>query len=90
MSMQPPTRSSKPPLGGISGDWRRRLLRVHLPIALASALLLVLFLTLPSFDTDAYTPGDLFSGTFPQDVGDGAMDHEGNQGGGMDHQGGDS
>ena len=45
--MQPVTRSSNPPRTG--GDWRRRLLRHHTPLALASAVALVLFMSLPLF-----------------------------------------
>lgn len=92
MHLQPATRSSKQPLGGISGGWRRRLLRFHLPLALASALVLVLFVTLPRFDASAYLPGDIFSGTFPRDYGEGGgpMDHEGDQDGRMETEhGGD-
>jgi hypothetical protein len=33
-----------------SGDLRRRLLRHHVPLALASAVVLVLFMTVPPFD----------------------------------------
>lgn len=50
MSTQLATRSSQHPLGGTSGGWRHRLLRFHVPLALASALVLVLFMTLPAFD----------------------------------------
>ena len=93
MTLQPPTRSSKPPLGGIRGDWRCRLLRFHVPIALASALVLALFLTLPSFDANAYAHVDIFSGAFPQERqrGEGGpMDHEGDQDSQMElEQGGD-
>lgn len=49
MSRQPATRSSSQPLGGTSGDWRRRLLRFHVPLALASAVVLVLWMSLPLF-----------------------------------------
>ncbi len=93
--MQPATRSSKQPLGGISRAWRHRVLRFHVPLALASALVFVLFITLPSFDRSAYPALDMHSsGPFPQaadmdmedmemvDGGDGAeqMD-DGNHGG---------
>ena len=65
--MQPTTRSSKQPLGGIRRDWRRRFLRFHVPLALASALVFVLFITLPSFDRSAYPALDMHSsGPFPQ------------------------
>lgn len=46
---------------------RRRLLRHHLPLALGSAVVLLLFLTLPRFDSSKYTQGDIFSGTLPKD-----------------------
>jgi hypothetical protein len=76
---------SKQPLG-TSGDLRRRLLLHHLPLALASAVVLVLFMTLSPFDVTAYPHADIFSGTFPQQQG-------GDQGGGgrtgpIDHSGG--
>ena len=65
--MQPTTRSSKQPLGGIRRDWRRRFLRFYVPLALASALVLVLFIKLPSFDRSAYPALDMHSsGPFPQ------------------------
>jgi sulfoxide reductase heme-binding subunit YedZ len=48
-------------------DLRRRLLRHHLPLALASAVVLLLFLTLPRFDASRYAQGDIFSGTFPRE-----------------------
>jgi sulfoxide reductase heme-binding subunit YedZ len=44
---------------------RRRLLRHYLPLALASAVVLVLFMTLPRFDSGRQV--DIFSGTFPKD-----------------------
>lgn len=93
MNGQPAIRLSRPPLGGISGDWRHRLLRFHVPIAFASALVLALFLTLPRFDANEYPHADIFSGAFPQERqrGEGGpMEHEGGQGGRMDmEQGGD-
>jgi sulfoxide reductase heme-binding subunit YedZ len=46
---------------------RRRLLRHYLPLALGSALVLVLFMTVPRFDSSKYSPGDIFSGRFPKD-----------------------
>jgi sulfoxide reductase heme-binding subunit YedZ len=48
-----------------SRDMRRRLFRHHLPLALASAVVLLLFMTLPRFDPSS--PPDIFSGTFPRD-----------------------
>lgn len=59
-SIQPATRSTNQPpgqpLGGSSGDWRYRLLRFHLPLALASAVAFVLFMGLPPFDPQARCP----------------------------------
>src|SRR5437867_3106304 len=43
------TRPSNQPLGGTSGDWRHRLIRYHLPLALASAIALFLSMNLPLF-----------------------------------------
>jgi methionine sulfoxide reductase heme-binding subunit len=48
-----------------SRDLRRRLLRHYLPLALASAVVLLLFMTLPRFDSGAQV--DIFTGTFPKD-----------------------
>jgi DMSO/TMAO reductase YedYZ heme-binding membrane subunit len=86
--MQPATRSSKQPLGGRSGDWRHRLLSFHVPLALASALVLVLFMTLPLFDANVYPHADIGSGAFPQqrERGEGGpMGHGGDQAGPMGH-----
>jgi len=47
--MQPAARSSNQPLGGTSGDWHRRLLRFHLPLALASGMVIFLWMGLPLF-----------------------------------------
>ncbi len=47
--MQPATRSSNQPLGGSNGDWRHRLLRFHLPLALVSALVVFLWMSFPLF-----------------------------------------
>ncbi len=60
-SMQSATRSSNQQVGGSSGDWRHRLLRFHVPLVLASALVLVLFFTLPRFDASAYPALDMHS-----------------------------
>jgi hypothetical protein len=93
MNAQPASRLSRPPLGGIGGDWRRRLLRFHVPIALASVLVLALFLTLPRLDPNEYPHADIFSGAFPKERqrGEGGpMEHKGGQSGPMDmEQGGD-
>jgi sulfoxide reductase heme-binding subunit YedZ len=61
---------------------RRRLLHHYLPLALASAVVLVLFMTLPPFDANKYSQGDIFSGTFPRDFPagqTGPMQHGGGQ-----------
>jgi methionine sulfoxide reductase heme-binding subunit len=44
---------------------RRRFLRHYLPLALASAVVLLLFMTLPRFDSGNQV--DIFSGTLPKD-----------------------
>jgi methionine sulfoxide reductase heme-binding subunit len=89
--MQPATRSSNQPLGGSSGGWRHRFLRFHLPLALASALVLVVFMTPPPFDVrDVGGHVDLTSGTFPQQRSagqSGPMDQGGDQTEPMDHNG---
>jgi sulfoxide reductase heme-binding subunit YedZ len=74
---QAATRLSNPPLG-TSGDLRRRFLRHHVPLALVSAGVLVVFMTLPLFDATTYPHGDLFSAKFPkqrQSNPTGSMDH---------------
>ena len=81
MRIQPATRTPNQPRGG--GDLRRCLLRHHVPLALASAVVLVLFMTLPRFDASKYTQGDIFTGTFPRDFPAG-------QSGPMQHGGGQS
>jgi sulfoxide reductase heme-binding subunit YedZ len=59
---------------------RRRLLRHHLPIALASGVVLVLFMTLPRFGPSV--PPDIFTGTFPREFSAGqAGQHGGGQSG---------
>jgi hypothetical protein len=101
MRMQPATRTSKPPLGGTSGAWRRRLVRFHAPLALASSLILVVFLTLPGFDVGAYSVMNTRSGAaLPQELGEDELQemeeiHRGEGGAegteetdGMDHSGG--
>jgi sulfoxide reductase heme-binding subunit YedZ len=88
--MQPASRSSNQPLGGSSGDWRHRLLRFHVPLALASALILVLFMTLPPFDPQAYPQSDMGSDrAFPARRSEGgSTDHGGGQSGPTGHSGG--
>ena len=68
--MQPGPRASIQPLG-TDGDQRHRFLFHHVPLALASAAILVAFMTLPPFDANAYPRGDIVSGTFPQLRGEG-------------------
>ncbi len=46
-------------------DLRRRLLRHFLPLGLASAVVLLLFMTLLRFDSGEQV--DIFTGTFPKD-----------------------
>lgn len=58
-------RRSRQPLGGRRGDWRHRLVHFHAPLAFTSALVLVLFMTLPLFDATGHTV-DISSGAFPQ------------------------
>lgn len=38
-----------PPIGGTRGDWRYRLLRFHMPLALASAGVILLWLSVALF-----------------------------------------
>jgi methionine sulfoxide reductase heme-binding subunit len=47
-----------------SRDLRRRLLRHYLPLALGSAVVLLLFMTLPRFDSGKQV--DIFTSTFPK------------------------
>ena len=87
--MQPATPSSNQPIGGSSGDWRHRLLHFHVPLALASAGVLLLFMTLPLFNATKYQGSvDLSSGAFPQQRGEGgATGHGGDQSGTTGHGG---
>jgi sulfoxide reductase heme-binding subunit YedZ len=91
--MQLTSRFSNQELGA-GRDWRRRLLFHHAPLALVSAAVLVLFMSLSSFDANKYGVADLFSGTFPKEFGDGGgAEHTGpaapqsEQPGGMEHSG---
>lgn len=97
MNKQPANQFPNQPLG-TSGDLRRRFLLHHVPLALASAVVLALFMSLPSFDAHAYPHADIVSGTFPQERREGAAtghaggqtgrtDHDGNQNGLMRHGG---
>src|SRR6266511_850191 len=58
-------RSSTQPRTG--RDLRRRSLRHHVPLAFASAAVLVLFMSLPRFEANRYPHADIFSGAFPQE-----------------------
>lgn len=87
MSQQPANRSANQPLG-TDGDQRRRFLVHHVPLALASAVVLALFMSLPLFDAHAYPHADIVSGTFPQQRREGAATgHAGGQTGRTDHDG---
>src|SRR5262245_12872292 len=99
--MQSATSSPNQPLGGSSGDWRHRLLRFHIPLALASAAVLVLFMSLPVFTAIVPPHVDLVSSPFPQarSMGEpsgpmaalhsqtGSTNHGGDQTGPMNHGG---
>ncbi len=65
MTFEPSPRSLKPPLG-TTGDVRRRLLRHHLPLATAGAVVFALFMGLPLFDAGRYPHGDISSGPWPR------------------------
>ncbi len=52
-------------LGARRGDLRRRLLVHHLPLAVVSAAVLLLFMSLPAF-LDSSSAGDVSSGPFPK------------------------
>ena len=79
--MPPATPASNPPLG-TGGDLRARFLRHHGPLAVASAVVFVVFMSLP-----VGPHVDIFSGAVPQGRSEGGpMDHGGDQT--MDHGGG--
>src|SRR5262245_61341800 len=61
--MEPIARSIGPP--GANGQ-RHRMLFHHLPLAMASVVLVVLFTMLPLFDVKSYEHADLMTGPFPQ------------------------
>jgi sulfoxide reductase heme-binding subunit YedZ len=64
LSQQPATSTNQPPT---SGNQRVRLLRHHLPIGLASVVVLVLFMTLPAFDRGtSHEGGDGSMGAMPE------------------------
>jgi sulfoxide reductase heme-binding subunit YedZ len=81
--MRPASPSPSEPLG-TGRDLRARVLRHHAPLAVASAAVLVAFLTVPLFDANAHPPPDIFSGALPQPRG-AQMDHGPGQVGPMDH-----
>jgi DMSO/TMAO reductase YedYZ heme-binding membrane subunit len=72
------------------GDLRHRFLRHHVPLALGSTVVLVLFMTLPTFNANKYTPSDIFSGTLPKDFSGGQTageaGHQRPQQQGADHE----
>lgn len=59
-------RSRLSPQGRTSGDFARRLIRHHTPLALASGVVLLLFMTVPPFDANRYPHVDIFSASFPK------------------------
>jgi sulfoxide reductase heme-binding subunit YedZ len=50
---------TRAPLGGTRGEWPHRLLHFHVPLAVASGLALLLFMSLPQFDPQAYPQSDM-------------------------------
>lgn len=71
MSVQPKKSTQLGPSLGTSRVWRRRLLFHHLPLATLSALVLVLFMSLPLFDTTGSPTFDMqSSAAFPQPRGE--------------------
>jgi sulfoxide reductase heme-binding subunit YedZ len=83
--MRPASRSPSAPLG-TGRDLRARILRHHAPLAVASAAVLIAFMSVPLFDANAHPPPDIFSGAFPQPRG-AEMDHGGDEAGSTDHGG---
>lgn len=65
MATEPAPRSSIQPLG-TNGDQRHRVFFHHVPMAVASAAILIAFMMLPLFDPNAYPHGDVVSSMFPQ------------------------
>jgi sulfoxide reductase heme-binding subunit YedZ len=63
MSSRRAPRSARPL--GVAGHWRRRTLLHHVPIAVASAVVVALFIGLPAFAGSA-AHGDITSGTLPR------------------------
>jgi sulfoxide reductase heme-binding subunit YedZ len=83
--MQPTTQTSNQPLGqplgGTSGNWRHRILRFHLPLAVASAIIIFLWMNLPTFQAAGHQgspQGAQASGhQGPQTVGTPSTMHQG-------------
>src|SRR5438552_14527108 len=71
---------------GTEGDYRRRLLLHHAPLAVASALVIAMLMGFPVFDPRAHPHPDITSGTFPQHrQGEGAVDRAEHQRPRLDH-----
>jgi hypothetical protein len=71
---------SRGPLGGTRGEWRHRVLRFHLPLAVTSGVALLLFMSLPQFDPQAYPQSDMASaGALPVARAAGTMSPSGEQ-----------
>src|SRR5262249_7523272 len=66
MGTQRVTGPSNPPLG-TGGDQGRRVLLHHVPLAVASVVVLVLFMGLPGFNVSLYPHPDLMTATLPQE-----------------------
>lgn len=86
-----PTPPSRQPLGGTRRHLRHRLFRFHLPLAVASSLVLVAFMTLPPFDPQAYPQESMGSAILPQAVSEqpGGEEHGGSQTQDRQQHGGD-
>jgi methionine sulfoxide reductase heme-binding subunit len=86
-STQTPAEFSNEPLGAGRG-LRRRLLLHHVPLAIASVVVLVLFMSLPFFDVSMHSRADVASGAFPHRGGEdpaGPTGHGGEHAGLMHH-----
>ncbi len=72
-----------------SGDQRRRFLRHHVPLAIASIGAFLLFMSLPMFDPQAYPRSDMMGGPLPQPIAEsGPMSHSAEQTPSIVHGGG--
>jgi DMSO/TMAO reductase YedYZ heme-binding membrane subunit len=87
-SAETPTQSSNEPLGAGRG-LRRRLILHHVPLAIASVVVLVLFMSLPFFDVNMHSRADVASGAFPRRGGEDQAAPTGHGGGhaGLMHHG---